>query len=107
MQKPWPPVRPLAPSCDSTPAAGFWCASSPTTPTRFASRPPRLWFVEVGPAKARISRHSVQFFLDWLGEAPRRVPLKLDDPAKLREVLRYHDDAETFWHQLLSQANAE
>lgn len=79
-------------------------ADNPET-FRFASTAP--YFVEIGSTKARISRRSVQFFLDWLVERRARVPRKLHDPAKLREVLKYHDDAEEFWRQLLSQANAE
>jgi hypothetical protein len=79
-------------------------AENPKT-FRFASTAP--YFVEIGTTRARISRRWVQFFLDWLDERQARVPQKLDDPAKLREVLKYHDDAKKFWRRLLSQANAE
>jgi hypothetical protein len=63
--------------------------------------------VEIGTSKTRISRRSVRFFLDWLDERAARVRQKLQDPEKRREVLRYHDDAKTFWLQVLSRANAD
>ena len=72
---------------------------------RFASTAP--YYVEIGETKRRISRASVEFFLDWLAERRERVGQRLDDPAKLREVLRYHDDAQQYWQKRLTQANAE
>jgi hypothetical protein len=72
---------------------------------RFASTAP--YFVEIGTTRARVSRRCVQFFLDWLDERRARVSQKLREPAKLREVLKHHDDARRFWRRLLSQANAE
>lgn len=71
---------------------------------RFASTAPS--FVEVGATRSRISRRSVQFFLDWLDERRARVPNKLRDPGHLRQVLEHHDKAESFWRHLQSQANA-
>ena len=71
---------------------------------RFASTAP--YYVEIGKEKTRISRRSVQFFLDWLEERSARVPSKLDDEEKLGEVLQYHDKAKLFWRQLMQQANA-
>jgi hypothetical protein len=71
---------------------------------RFASTAP--YYVEIGPTKRRISRCSAQFFLDWLDERAERVPLKLDDAEKLREVLAYHEKARQFWQDLLAKANA-
>ena len=72
---------------------------------RFASTAP--YYVEIGDSKRFISRHSVQFFLDWLDERSGRVPQKLHDPAQLQEVLQYHRDAKEFWQKLLANANAE
>jgi hypothetical protein len=70
---------------------------------RFASTAP--YYVEIGPQKRRISRASVQFFLDWVRERAARV--KLDDPDERRKVLKYHEDAERFWQELLAKANAD
>jgi hypothetical protein len=78
-------------------------ADNPKT-FRFASTAP--FFVEIGETKTRISRRSVQFFLDWLDERRARVGQKLTDPARLGEVLKYHDDAKKFWQQVMSRANA-
>jgi hypothetical protein len=72
---------------------------------RFASTAP--YYVEIGPAKRRVSRRSAQFFLDWVDERAKRVPLKLDDPEKLREVLAYHEHARQFWQDMVAGANAE
>jgi hypothetical protein len=71
---------------------------------RFASTAP--YYVEIGSVKRRISRRSAQFFLDWLDERIARVPHKLDDPDKLREVLAYHEEAKQFWQELVASANA-
>ena len=78
-------------------------ADNPKT-FRFASTAP--YYVEIGKTKARISRRSVQFFLDWLDERAARVPKKLKHPAKLRAVLKHHDEAKLFWRQVLKRANA-
>lgn len=77
-------------------------ADNPVT-FRFASTAP--FYVEIGPAKRRISKASVQFFLDWVYERAARV--KPDDPAKLREILQHHKAAESFWIAKLRQANAD
>jgi hypothetical protein len=72
---------------------------------RFASSAP--FYVEIGAQKRRISRRSAQFFLDWVEERIERVPLKLDEPEKLREVLVYHQRAREFWQDKLAGANYE
>jgi hypothetical protein len=69
---------------------------------RFASTGP--YYVEIGYQK-RISKASVQFFLDWLTE--RREQLKIADADQLRQVVKQHDEAQHFWQQLLAKANAE
>jgi hypothetical protein len=74
---------------------------APTT-YRFASTGP--YYVEIGYQK-RISKASVQFFLDWLTE--RREQLKIADADQLRQVLEQHDQAQQFWQQLLAKANVE
>ena len=70
---------------------------------RFASTAP--YYVEID-RKRRVSKRSVQFFLDWVDERIERVGLKLDDPKKLRDVLAHHHRAKRFWQHILSTANA-
>jgi len=70
---------------------------------RFASTAP--FYLDT--ASPRISRRSAQFFLDWVKQRQARVPNKLKDLAKLREVLAHHQRAQKFWEQKLSQANAD
>ncbi len=72
---------------------------------RFASTGP--FYVEIGDSPTRISRRSVQFFVDWLAERGQRVRQNLKDPAKLRDVLVHHDNAKRFWQDRLKQANAD
>jgi hypothetical protein len=72
---------------------------------RFASTAP--YYVEIGTTNSRISRRSVQFFLDWLDERRARVPQKLTDPAKLAEVLEYHNAARCVWLKMLERATFE
>jgi hypothetical protein len=69
----------------------------------FASTAPL--YVEIGSAGRRISKQSAQFFVDWVLERQARV--KIDDPAQRDEVLQYHRQAEKFWRDVLSRANAE
>lgn len=71
---------------------------------RFASTAP--FYVEIGPAKRRISRRSAQFFLDWVNERAGRVKASLQEPEKLRKVLAYHDKAREFWQDMVKRANA-
>jgi hypothetical protein len=70
---------------------------------RFASTAP--YYVEVGPAPRRVSRASARFFLEWVRERGRRV--KVDDPARRDEVLKYHAAAEKFWQDVAARANAD
>ena len=70
---------------------------------RFASTAP--FYVETGDAKRRISRASAKFFLDWVDE--RRGRIKETDEKKRAEVLKFHDEARTFWASLLEKANAD
>jgi hypothetical protein len=72
---------------------------------RFASTAP--FYVEIGPHKKRISKRSVEFFQTWVEERIKRVPLKLKDQAKLKEVLAHHEAARKFWAKLAKAANAE
>ncbi len=69
---------------------------------RFVSTAP--FYVEMGSAKRRISRSSVQFFLDWVRERAARV--KLEDPDQMRQVQQHHTAAERFWVERLATANA-
>jgi len=70
---------------------------------RFASTGPS--YVEIGEPKRRVSKASVQFFIDWVQERSARV--KLDDAAQRQEVLEYHAKAKKFWEDVLSKANAD
>jgi len=69
---------------------------------RFASTGP--YYIQIGD-KSRVSRESAQFFLDWVNQRARRI--KIDEPDKKAEVVKYHDQAREFWSDLVSQANAE
>jgi hypothetical protein len=71
---------------------------------RFASTAP--WYIESTGQPRRISRRSVEFFVNWVEERAERVPMKLDDAAKLSEVLAHHDQARRFWNDRLNLANA-
>jgi hypothetical protein len=69
---------------------------------RFAMTGP--YFVEIDE-KPRISKHSAQFFVDWVYERARQI--KLDNPDQRREVVEYHRQARDFWQGILAKANAE
>lgn len=69
---------------------------------RYATTGP--YYVEMGD-RPRISKASVQFFLDWLAE--RAEAIKLEDPAQREAVLKHHEQAREFWQGLLERANAE
>jgi hypothetical protein len=70
---------------------------------RFASTGP--FYVEVGSSPNRISRTSAQFFLDWVLE--RKGQIKIDDTRQRDEVIAYHEAAEKFWEQKITDANAD
>ena len=70
---------------------------------RFASTGP--FYVEIGSVPRRVSKASVQFFLDWVRERMKQI--KLDDPRQQEEVLEHHRAAERFWQEKLARANAE
>lgn len=72
---------------------------------RFASTAP--YYVEIGDNPKRISRKSVQFFLDWIDERSRRVGLKLKDAQQLQEVLKHHSEARQIWLNIRKKANTE
>ncbi len=72
---------------------------------RFASTAP--FYVEVGKTKRRISRQSAKFFIDWVAERAKRVPIKLSDLDKQQEVLIHHVAADKFWKAKLAAANAD
>jgi hypothetical protein len=77
-------------------------ADNPVT-FRFASTAP--YYVEIGPARRRVSKAAAQFFLDWVRERTRRV--KLEDAQQRHEVLQHHTRAEKFWQDVVAKANAE
>jgi hypothetical protein len=62
------------------------------------------YFVEKD-GQPRISRRSVQFFLDWLAEAAGRI--KEADPAQQEVLSAQYREAEGFWRAMLARANAD
>jgi hypothetical protein len=72
---------------------------------RFAATAP--WFVEVGDVKHRISRYSVQFFLDWTNERIERSKRNIDNDNEREQVLAWHAKARDFWTERLRMANAD
>ncbi len=72
---------------------------------RFASTAP--YYVEVGEKRRFVERESAQFFLDWVDERIERVRERLTEPAKLSDVLKYHDTAREFWAKKVAEANED
>ena len=72
---------------------------------RFATTAP--WFVEVGDIEHRISRRSVEFFLDWVNERIERVKSNVNDGTRRDQVHVWHKKASEFWSNRLKLANAE
>ncbi|NLX97335.1 MAG: hypothetical protein GXY83_14290 [Rhodopirellula sp.] len=62
------------------------------------------YYVEIGE-RPRISKASVEFFLDWIYELARR--LKIDDPDRHREMLQQHRQARDWWQDRLELATAD
>lgn len=79
-------------------------ADNPRT-FRFASTAP--FYVEVGDTPRRISRRSVEFFLDWLHDRRARVTQALPNAEQRAEVLAFHDAARVDWLQRFEAANAD
>ena len=72
---------------------------------RFASTAP--WYFRFADERgSRISRESATFLADWVDERIERIPQKLKDPAKLREVLEHHEKARVFWRKRVAAATA-
>jgi hypothetical protein len=80
-------------------------ADNPQT-YRFASTGP--YYVEIG-YQPRISRKSVQFFLDWTNKRADEIAAatKTDDSPAGQNARRYIDQAKAYWQALLAKANAE
>jgi hypothetical protein len=76
-------------------------ADTPKT-YRFAMTAP--YYVEVGD-HPRVSRSSVQFFLDWLNE--REAQVKVADPGLHDATLAALAKAREYWKGLLAKANAD
>ncbi|MEX2310454.1 MAG: CehA/McbA family metallohydrolase [Pirellulales bacterium] len=72
---------------------------------RFAATAP--WFVQVGDVEHRISRRSVQFFLDWVDERIERLKANIKNDAEREQVLDWHARAREFWIDRLKMASAE
>lgn len=73
---------------------------------RFAATAP--YFVKIGD-EIRISKRSVQYFLDWENERIAKLEELLKDaPADERaETMGFHEASRKFWSELLLRANAE
>lgn len=69
---------------------------------RFASTGP--YYVEIG-GQPRVSRSSVEFFMNWLYERARQIDLP--DADEHNAVIRFHRAARKYWQQRLDEANAE
>ncbi len=72
---------------------------------RFASTAP--WFVEQRDTAPFISRHSVQFFIDWVNERIKRVKANMKDGTQREQVLVWHEKARQFWTDRLRTATAD
>lgn len=88
--------------------SGWFLVRAVTNNTKtyqFASSGP--YYVEKG-GQPRVSKRSVQFFLDWIDAAEARIRElpKLDD-AQRESLLAEQASAREFFEQLLSTANAE
>jgi hypothetical protein len=68
---------------------------------RYAMSAP--YYVEIGE-QPRISKASSQFFLDWVDE--RAAQVKVADPQQRAAVLKYHEQAKSYWRELVDRANA-
>ena len=62
------------------------------------------YYVEIGEQK-RISKHSAQFFVDWVLE--RAKILKNDKSKTAQDVVEQYRDARDFWMRILESANAD
>jgi len=71
----------------------------------FASTAP--FYVEIGDKRNRISRKSVQFFLDWCIERIERLDRVPLADAERREIRAMHDKALQFWRGLLEKGTNE
>jgi len=72
---------------------------------RFATNAP--WFVEMGDRKHRVSRRSVEFFVDWVDERIKRVKAAVEDESQRVQVLVWHEQARKFWAERLRIVSAE
>ncbi len=66
---------------------------------RFASTGP--FYVQGPDGAVRISRESVQFFVDWLNERVARLASEIEDPSERQEVLADFAPAIEFWNARL------
>ncbi len=64
------------------------------------------YFVEVDGQK-RISRASVQFFVDWVERRIAELKKTVTDPEQQEQVLADHLQARAFWRKKLAEANAD
>ncbi|WP_417749805.1 hypothetical protein [Rosistilla oblonga] len=62
------------------------------------------WYIEI-PGKPRISRASVEFFIDWLQQ--REQMLRKKSPEYIRSVSPFVRAARQFWEERLAQATVD
>jgi hypothetical protein len=89
-------------------ASGWFLVRAVTTNQRiyqFASSGP--YYVEKA-GRPRVSRRSVQFFLDWIEAADARVhAMKELDDQRRQALLAEHQSARGFFEEMLAKADAE
>ncbi len=72
---------------------------------RFASTAP--WYIADDSAERRISRHSTEFFLDWVNDRIERINANVAELQEHKQVMRWHVDAREYWLRKREAANAE
>lgn len=70
---------------------------------RFASTGP--YYVEVGDTPRMISKQSAEFFLDWVQQRADRLEQALPDAQTRQPVMKYLDQARSFWAKQVANAN--
>lgn len=66
---------------------------------RFASTAP--WYLESKAVSHRISRKSIEFFLNWIDDRIERVNREMTDPQQREAVLVWHKQSREFWLEKL------
>lgn len=75
------------------------------TTFRFASTAP--YYLELGEKPGFVSRSSVRFFQDWVGQRIDRIENNIQDDARRDAVLKYHLHARRYWQEREKNATDE